>query len=393
MRFFRWIRFLDKASHRRGVKKAFGDEVPIQVWGRPGAACEGMRIIRDRSIDVGRGVLVLLMVYGHVLQFFGDAQLFPLVSDLIGVVNLTVFGTFVFYFGATAELAYLKKPYFQTLPGMVKTGLRAYAAFCLSGIGYRVLRENKPFAVGTVRRVLTLSDIPGWSEFLIAFALYSLLLIVGFGAFRWLAGKPLAALAVSAACVGCCLIVPYGAVPIPLALLIGGTKFSYFPVVQYMPYFLAGLLYARGERGRLLAAAAACTAAGAVDFLLHGLPSRFPPDWGWILLPGLLTAAVVMLSRALCALSGSGVRRIADALCGVLGRLGGASLYYLLTSNLVLFTLAGKKIAPALSAGSVLPWSQPVQAPLGAACWTVVLLAALGFVSLLAGRGKGHKTA
>ena len=349
--------------------------------------------MRDRSIDVGRGVLVLLMVYGHVLQFFGDAQLFPLVSDLIGVVNLTVFGTFVFYFGATAELAYLKKPYFQALPGMVKTGLRAYAAFCLSGIGYRVLRENKPFAVGTVRRVLTLSDIPGWSEFLIAFALYSLLLIVGFAAFRWLAGKPLAALAVGAACVGCCLIVPYGAVPTPLALLIGGTKFAYFPVVQYMPYFLAGLLYARGERGRLLAAAAACTAAGAVDFLLHGLPSRFPPDWGWILLPCLLTAAVVMLSRALCALSGSGVRKIADALCGVLGRLGGASLYYLLTSNLVLFTLAGKKIAPVLSAGSVLPWSQPVQAPLGAACWTVVLLAALGFVSLLAGRGKGHKTA
>ena len=272
-----------------------------------------MRIMRDRSIDVSRGLLVIMMVYGHVLQFFGDAQLFPLVDGLISIVNLTVFSTFVFDFGVTAELAYLKRPYRQALTGMVKTGLRAYAAFCLSGIGYRVLRENKPFAVGTVRRVLTLSDIPGWSEFLVAFALYSLLLIVGFAAFRWLAGRPLASLAVGAACVGFCLIVPYGAVPHPLALLVGGTEFAYFPVVQYMPYFLAGLLYARGERGRLLAVAAVCTAAGAVDFVLHGLPGRFPPDWGWILLPGLLVAAVTALSRALCALSGRGVRRIADA--------------------------------------------------------------------------------
>lgn len=352
-----------------------------------------MRIVRDRSIDVSRGLLVIMMVYGHVLQFFGDAQLFPRVGDLINIVNLTVFDTFVFDFGATAGLAYLSKPYRRALPGMVKTGLRAYAAFCLSGIGYRVLRENKPFAVGTVRRVLTLSDIPGWSEFLVAFALYSLLLIVGFAAFRWLAGRPLAALAVSAACVVCCVIVPYGAVPHPLALLIGGTAFAYFPVVQYMPYFLAGLLYARGERGRLLAAAAVSTVAGMVDFVLHGLPERFPPSWGWVLLPGLLVTAVAVLSRALCALSGGGVRRIADALCGLLERLGGASLYYLLTSNLVLFTLAGKRIAPALSAQSVLPWSQPIQAPLGAACWTAVLLGALGFVSRLAGRGKGHKTA
>ena len=347
----------------------------------------------DYARQIDRGLLVILMVYGHVLQFFGDAQLFPWVGIWIDIINLTVFGTFVFYFGATAELAYLKKPYRQALPGMVKTGLRAYAAFCLSGIGYRVLRENKPFAVGTVRRVVTLSDIPGWSEFLVAFALYSLLLIVGFAAFRWLAGRPEAVAVVSAVCMGCCAVVPYSAVPHPLALFIGGAGFAYFPVVQYMPYFLAGLLYARGEGGRLLAAAAVCTAAGAVDFVCHGLPGRFPPDWGWILLPGLLVAAVVVLSRTLCALSGPGVRRMAGALCGVLGRMGGASLYYLLTSNLVLFTLAGKRIAPALSAKSALPWSQPIQAPLGAACWTAVLLGALGFVSMLAGRGKGQKTA
>ena len=352
--------------------------------------------MRDRAIDVGRGLLVLMMVYGHVMQFFGDSQIFPLVGHLIDVINLTVFPTFVFYFGATAVLDYLKKPYLSALPGMARTALRTYAVFCLSGVGYRVLREGKPFAVGTVRRVMQLSDIPGWSEFLIAFALYGLLMIVGYAVFDWLSRKPFACLIVSALCVCSCLVVPYGSVPTHLALLIGGRAFSYFPVVQYMPYFLAGMLYARGDRRTrrgLLLISIAASLGGVAYWHFWGFPGRFPPTWGWILLPGALVAAVVLLSRALSSLAGSGIGRIADALCGVLGHFGGASLYYLLTSNLVLFTLAGKGAAPAMARKSVLPWTLPVQSPQGAACWAAVLLLALWFVALLGGRGKGRKTA
>ena len=352
--------------------------------------------MRDRSIDVGRGLLVIMMVYGHVMQFFGDSQIFPLVGDLIDIINLTVFPTFVFYFGATAALAYLKKPYMSALPGMLRTTLRAYAVFCLSGIGYRILRENKPFAVGTVRRVLLLSDIPGWSEFLISFAIYGLLLMLGYALFDWLSRKPLACLLVSALCVASCEIVPYGSVPTRLALLIGGRDFSYFPVVQYMPYFLAGMLYARGDRRTrrgLLAASLVATLGGVAYWHFFGFPGRFPPSWGWILLPGLLVSAVVLLSRALAALAGSGIGRPVDALCGVLGHFGGASLYYLLMSNLVLFTLAGKGAAPAMSPKSVLPWTLPVQSPQGAACRAAVLLLALWFAAQLSGRRKARKTA
>ena len=350
--------------------------------------------MRDRSIDVGRGLLVIMMVYGHVMQFFGDSQIFPLVSTMIDVINLTVFPTFVFYFGATAVLAYLKKPYLQALPGMIRTTLRAYVVFCLSGVGYRVLRENKAFAVGTVRRVMTLSDIPGWSEFLIAFALYGLLLIVGYAVFDWLSRRPVSCLLVSAACVACCVIVPYGQIPTRLALLIGGRDFSYFPVVQYMPYFLAGMLYAQGDRRRrrgLLIAAVVASLAGVAHWHFFGFPGRFPPQWGWILIPAALVGAVVLLSRALCALAGTGLGWPADALCGVLERFGGASLYYLLTSNLVLFALSGRGIVPAMARRSVLPWTMPIQSPQGAACWAALMLASLWFVSRLAGRGKGTK--
>ncbi len=350
--------------------------------------------MRDRSIDVGRGLLVIMMVYGHVMQFFGDSQIFPLVGTLIDVINLTVFPTFVFYFGATAVLAYLKKPYLQALPGMARTAIRAYVVFCLSGVGYRVLRENKAFAVGTVRRVMQLSDIPGWSEFLISFAIYGLLLIVAYAVFDWLSRKPAACLLVSIACVVSCELVPYGSVPTHLALLIGGRDFSYFPVVQYMPYFLAGLLYAQGDRHTrrgLLLVSVIASLGGVAYWHFWGFPGRFPPTWGWILLPGALVSAVVLLSRAIAALAGNGIGRIADALCGVLGHFGGASLYYLLTSNLVLFTLAGKGAVPAMARKSVLPWTMPIQSPQGAACWAGVLLLSLWFVSALAGRGKGRK--
>ena len=350
--------------------------------------------MRDRSIDVGRGMLVIMMVYGHVMQFFGDSQIFPLVGTMIDVINLTVFPTFVFYFGATAVLAYLKKPYLQALPGMIRTTLRAYAVFCLSSVGYRVLRENKAFAVGTVRRVMQLTDIPGWSEFLISFALYGLLLIVGYAVFDWLSRKPFACLLVSALCVACCEFVPYGSVPTRLALLIGGRDFSYFPIVQYMPYFLAGMLYARGDRRTrrgLLLVSVVASLGGVAYWHFFGFPNRFPPSWGWILLPGALVDAVVLFSRALCALAGSWLDRVVDALCGILGHFGGASLYYLLASNLVLFTLAGRSIVPAMARKSVLPWTLPIQSPQGAACWTAVLLLALWFVSALSGRGKGTK--
>lgn len=349
--------------------------------------------MRDRSIDVGRGLLVIMMVYGHVMQFFGDSQIFPLVGTMIDVINLTVFPTFVFYFGATAVLAYLKKPYLQALPGMIRTTLRAYVVFCLSGVGYRVLRENKAFAVGTVRRIMQLYDIPGWSEFLISFALYGLLLIVGYAVFEWLSRKPAACLFVSALCVCCCLVVPYGEIPTHLALLIGGRDFSYFPVVQYMPYFLAGMLWAKGDRRirrGLVLASVVMSLGGVAYWHFWGFPGRFPPTWGWILLPGALVSAVVLLSRALSGLAGNGIGRIADALCVVLGRFGGASLYYLLGSNLVLFTLAGKGAMPAMARKSVLPWTLPIQSPQGAACWSAVLLALLWFVARLGGRGKGR---
>lgn len=353
--------------------------------------------MRDRSIDVGRGILVVMMIYGHVLQFFADTSLFPAANRYIDLINLTVFPTFVFFFGATAVLAYLDIPYLRALPGMVKTALRSLVVFYLSGIGYRVLREGKPFAVGTVRNILKLGDIPGWSEFLVSFALYSAMMIVFFALLRWLSHRPLAALALGAVCLAACIFVPYSRVqPVQMQLIIGGRDFACFPIVQYMPYFLAGMIYARADRKMrlcLLGLAAVSSLAGLADAVAGGgLSGRFPPEWSWIALPALLIAAVLLMAKGLCLLCGDGIRRAVGVLCEVLSHFGSRSLYYLLTSNLVLFTLSGKGIIPVMKRKSVLPWTAPIQAPQGAVVWTVVMIASLWFVALLAGRSAGRKT-
>ena len=351
--------------------------------------------MRDKSIDAGRGLLVLMMIYGHVLQFFGDPQMFPIEYSLMDAINLNVFPTFVFFFGVTGTMAYLSKPYRRALPGMIRTCLRAYAAFVLSGVGYRVLRENKAFAVGTVRRVMQLTDIPGWSEFLIAFAIYALMLLVLFPLLKKLMNRPGVTLMIAIVCLCCCEIVPYGKVkPTQLALLIGGRDFSYFPIVQYMPYFLAGLVYT-GANGRtrlhLLGVAVIASAAGIFRLVALGMPGRFPPDAAWIALPVMGTTLIFLLAKGLCAVRLPKVQFLADLLTDALAHLGGRSLYYLLGSNLVLFTMSGKGIMPQMARKSVLPWTAPIQSPQGAAAWTAILILSLAFIASLAGRGAKSK--
>lgn len=343
--------------------------------------------MRDRTIDTARGLLVLLMVWGHTMQFFADTQIFPLAQTLIDAINVTVFPTFVFCFGCTVCLAYLQKPYARALPGMVRTMLRAYAAFVLSGVGFRVLREGKALAWPTVQRILLLRDIPGWSEFLAAFALYVLLAILLFRPLRFLAGRPTAAALVGGVCLLSCLIPAERVGSTWLALLVGGTQFCFFPIAAYMPYFLAGMLYASGGRSRRLAlaglAAAATAPAAAMLLKTCALPGRFPPEIGWILLSALPVCAVVLLAAGLNRLP-----RAAEPVRAALAHLGAGSLYYLLTSNLAIFALAGRGIVPQYSKKGLPPFSLTIQSPEGALGWAALLLLAIWFVSRLANRGK-----
>ncbi|MCI6041356.1 MAG: heparan-alpha-glucosaminide N-acetyltransferase domain-containing protein [Clostridiales bacterium] len=346
--------------------------------------------MRDRIIDTARGLLVLLMVWCHTMQFFADTQIFPLAQTIIDAINATVFPSFVFCFGYTAWLAYLQKPYRRALPGMLRTALRAYAAFVLSGAGYRVLREGKALSWALVRRILLLEDIPGWSEFLVSFSLYALLTALAFRALRALAGRPVPTLLVGTACLLASLL-PCERVSLPqAALLIGGTQFACFPIVQYMPFFLAGLLATSGGRRERLALAGLAAAVSA-PMLLHlarggALPQRFPPSPGWLALSALPVCMVMLAAKGLCQLPDA-----LEPLRAALANLGARSLYYLLTSNLAIFILAGRGIVPQYAKRSLPPFNLTIQSPWGALGWTAALLSELWFIARLAGRGAAGK--
>lgn len=155
---------------------------------------------RDWASDAFKGLLILLTVYCHVLQFFGDAQLSPAVRFWVELANLAVFPGFVFAFGRNIARAYLLRPCRLAANRLLGSALRFYGAFFVSGLAFRVLRENMPLAAGTARNILLLNDIPGWSEFIIAFALYALLTAALYQPLRWLAVRPLPLLTVAALC-------------------------------------------------------------------------------------------------------------------------------------------------------------------------------------------------
>lgn len=392
---------------------------------------------RDRSLDLFKGLLVVLMTWCHVLQFFGAMDVFPVERDIETAINLLVFPGFVFAYGAAAALSFYSKPFGAAWPRMLLSAARSLGAFYLSGIAFRVLREGKPFAAGMVTRILLLKDLPGWSEFLASFAALAVMALVFYWPLKRLKYRPLWLLPVALCCLALCLL-PYGRIKHPLLRLFFGTDaYAAFPPFQYFPYFLAGLAYVRlRKRGwwALLLTALLATGAGLLRSQALGrLPGRFPPDWGWILLPAAGHAVLMaiaeglsLLGRRLAALQGrlsparektehaavqasngkvgspaSGgsdaapeapppLHRLRTWLGAWFGRLdpllplrhlGRNSLYYLLAGNLTLFALSGRNLKPVLRVRASGLFSQPITAPWGSFWWTIALLLAAGFVA------------
>ncbi len=339
----------------------------------------------DKSIDRIRGFLVLIMVYCHVLQFFGNGGAFPAVLRIIDVINVLAFPTFVFCFGRSSAVAYLQRPFKKAAPRLLKVMLTMYAVFVLSGLGFRIIREHAPFNTITVEKVLLLSDIPGWSEFLAGFAAFALLVLIFFKPLKWLSTRFVPTLIVSLVSLGLCFF-PYDLIKAPqIGLFIGTRSFASFPVVQYAAYLLAGIYWQTSRKhGLTWSIIGLCaTAAGVVYTAVSGLPERFPPSLPWVLLTGFSPVALSFLMAKIGSLPP--VLRETD---GWLRNVGRKSLFYLLASNLTIFTLAGLKAAPQVTKRDIWFWKQSIASPWGALLWTAILIAVIGIVASLAGRSS-----
>lgn len=343
---------------------------------------------RNRAIDYEKGIIVAAMVLCHVMQFYGNTGSYPEQRWIILVICAMAFPTFLFAYGRSVYLAYYRRDFRSAAPRMLGSAARSYGAFCLSGVAYNLICAGKTFSATTVKKVFLLKDIPGMSEFLAAFAVLGLVALALFPALKWLLERPAAYWAVTLACFAGAFI-PYEAVrDVRLGLLIGSTKFYLFPVLQYLPFFLAGLYAGRHGMKRpvvWLAVCAVLTGGGVVRFILRGEPGRFPPELGWLVLPCL---GIALLDLLACALDGWTQQHAwaARALAPV-ESLGRNSLYYLVSSNLVLFSAGKLGLIPVYRKRSF-PFSLAMNSTPWALFWTLILLLGIAFTAGLVRRAS-----
>ena len=225
--------------------------------------------------------------------------------------------------------------------------------------------------------------VTGWSEFLAGFAAYAVTVLLLFVPLKWLSTRFMATLITGAVCMGLCFL-PYDLITSKqVGLFIGSSSFACFPVMQYAPYLLAGIYWQTSKKHGLAWSmiGLGATLAGVVYTIVNGLPTRFPPSLPWVLLtgvfPGVMSFAMAKITT---------VPKVLEPVDGWLCNMGRRSLFYLLTSNLVIFALSGIKAAPMVTKRDIWFWKQPIASPLGSLLWTAVLIFAIGFTASLAGR-------
>lgn len=287
---------------------------------------------RSVEVDVAKGVLTIGMVFAHVIQLLtlNPSKGLLRLSD---VTNLVTFTGFLFCFGYAFWLAYLSR---QVMPmaNVFKTALKCYVAYVISGVAFCVMVSAIEFSPQLLFNVATVMNVPGYSEFLLSFALYTVLVLVFRVPILKMTQSPVA-LALS---VLMCLYVAWRPVAQEAHPLIGeffgGHQFAYFPIVPYGPIFLIGIYAARHK----VAVGAWLAAAGLVFYLLItqgarlDLPAnRFPPSPIWVV----SSLAIFLVYFWLAGLMVSwGVDWLVRYLCAV----GRNVLFYLLMTNLIIFT-------------------------------------------------------
>ena len=294
--------------------------------------------MRDLSLDAFKGLLVLGMISAHVIQFLAAPNAALNVVSI--VINLISFSGFLFAFGYANWFAYLGREPETARPRMLSTAGKTLIAFYASGLAYRLIVEQALPTPALFGRILILSDIPPYSEFLLTFALMTGLAALLFGPLKALLDRPTAFWVV----IGLCLISGLFALSVnspQLGALIGSQRPTTFPVLQYAPWYLLGLWFARRgvklNTGTAIAALACSGSFVAALLVLRDLPSRFPPSTFWVIGGAALLWAYLWLSRRLTWQPGS-----------LLVSVGANVLMYLLISNLIIFTLKATQIGLAL---------------------------------------------
>lgn len=237
---------------------------------------------RDRSIDMFKVLLVIGMIICHcimLLKIYGIRSF--IVSEYFNVIT---FSGFLFCFGYAVSIAYLPKIKKEISKKLIKNCLRMLSAFYISGIGYELL-VNKGLSVSKLANILILNHMPGYSEFLAGFFVLNLLTLAFFNQFKRLLSSNIAVF-ITIVLSLLATHIPYHKVPsIQLGLILGSTKFSSFPIVQYFGYYLIGAYFQQNKlklNVKFLIISVLCSLVFLQYAIAHHMPPlRFPPSLRW----------------------------------------------------------------------------------------------------------------
>ena len=258
---------------------------------------------RSADLDLFKTLLVVGMIGAHCIQLL-NVRPKPFLAVTSDVINLITFSGFLFAFGLGLGLS--KSTGTKSLVQRLRPVLLLLVATYVSELAFITLVDRKALTPDLLVSLFSMTRLFGWSEFLASFFVLYLLIAIIRPVFVWIGSRWWSLGLVTLVCFASTWVTSDSGAPL-VATLVGTHSFASFPLLPYLPWFLAGIYVSRHptEPG-LVAWALALAASAAFAYTLWQsgeLPGRFPPTVLWVggaALPLLVYLAIVRgLARAI----------------------------------------------------------------------------------------------
>ena len=287
-----------------------------------------------KKIDILKGLLTLQMIFAHCIQFYVDMEKNTVALHISEYINLTTFSGFLFCFGYVSYLAYFRKERREASWRLLSNAGKLLAGYYVSCFCYVIFVERLPLRMDMALDLILLKRLSGWSEFLFSFAL---VMVIEFLLFPLFAEKKKWGLLVMTLVSVLACFFPHREVGSIMGSLIGGYGGTFFPVIPYGIYLLAGIWMAKEQikfKKSIFVAACAGTIWHTIDYIWISCtqPSRFPLSFSYLVGASLFIYLYYLLAIVL------EEKKEGRFVC-YLKNVGKNSLFYLLVSNLMIFSL------------------------------------------------------
>ncbi|TWP29028.1 hypothetical protein ETU08_04665 [Apibacter muscae] len=298
-------------------------------------------------------LLLLGMLLGHTLFFVYDRDLFFskyyvdnkyfLLALVAEFLHLITFSGYFFCWGFLCNIVYFNssKPK-QVRKKIFYSAIRMLIAYYISAFSYRFLFDPGIKKTNVIN-ILKLKDVPGFSEFILAYFGLMLVILIFFPWIRKISKlNGYYIILFSILLFSLSYIIPYDKIGARLGLYLGSTKYALFPILLYFPYFLLGVYFSKSKRIKqnvfVIIFLMFGTASYIVYFYKKGVPpTRFPPRFEWLVGAMFFVYMYYVISICLDKWIVKNNNYNMKNLSNFAILLGQNTLFYLILSNIFLF--------------------------------------------------------